>query len=280
MLKYKLINNDKIELEPSPDLNIKQILECGQVFRYKKMDFGYEIISLNHKAQVYCQEHGTIITCDDAKYFENYFDLTRDYATIKSKLSKHKLLNSAIQYGYGIRILKQDPVETILNFIISQNNNIPRIKKIIENICESFGENMGGYYSFPTINQLKQIPLQFFKDIKTGYRDKYLFETIQMLSCGFDLNCVYNMPSVLANKYLQKLPGVGPKVADCILLYGFGKQDVFPTDTWIKKVYADNLRMKTQVSANTISNYFVGLFGDLSGIAQQYLFYSKREKNE
>lgn len=271
------INDNVIFVPKSIDFDASQTLECGQVFRYKVTDFGYEVYSLNHKASIICQKDGTKIICDDVNYFIKYFDLLQDYATIKSELNKNEFVKDAIVFGEGIRILRQDPLETIISFLISQNNNIPRIKKIIEDICTNFGEKCDGYYAFPTLEQLKSIPKQFFTDIKCGYRDEYLYSTIQSICNGFDLNKVNTLTSNEANKYLCELKGVGNKVADCILLYGFHKTDVFPTDTWIKKIYLDYNPNGTDKTAVEIRNEFVQLYGDLSGYAQQYLFYSKRE---
>ena len=275
-MKYNVKNN-VIEIEDLSEFNIKHILECGQVFRFKTTPFGYEVHSLYHKARISC--HKTVkIECDDVKYFINYFDLDENYDTIKQKLKQNPLLEFAIGSGEGIRILRQNPIETIISFIISANNNIPRIKKIIESICEGYGQNMGDYYAFPTLEQLKTIPLEFFKKIGCGYRSEYLFSTIKALGETFNYENVYNMPTADAEKYLCTLKGVGPKVANCILLFGYRKTDVFPTDTWIKKVYAENFGGNL-TDANKIKQFFINMFGELSGFAQQYLFYSKREHN-
>ena len=278
MLEFT-VNKNEIFIPTSPDFSPQQTLECGQVFRFKTTAFGYEVYSLNHKATIICQKDGTKIVCDDVKYFINYFDLLTDYAKIKSELRKNAFLKDAILFGEGIRILRQDPIEAIISFLISQNNNIPRIKKILETICECYGERCDGYYGFPTLEKLKTIPKQFFTDIKCGYRDEYLFSTIQRLADGFDIQKIKQMSANDANIYLTKLKGVGNKVADCILLYGFYKTDVFPTDTWIKKVYADYNPENKNKTAIQIRNEFVSVYGNLSGYAQQYLFYSKREKN-
>lgn len=274
-----IVKNNEIFIPTSSDFNAKQTLECGQVFRFKQTAFGYEVYSLNHKATLICQKDGTKIVCDDVKYFINYFDLLTDYAKIKQELNGNAFVKNAISFGEGIRILRQDPIETIISFLISQNNNIPRIKKIIETICECYGEKCDGYFAFPTLQKLSTIPKQFFTDIKCGYRDEYLFSSIQKLASGFNIQAIKTMQSEQANKYLTELKGVGNKVADCILLYGFYKTDVFPTDTWIKKVYSDFNPSAKNKQAVQIRNEFVKTYGNLSGYAQQYLFYSKREKN-
>ncbi|MBE5738462.1 MAG: DNA-3-methyladenine glycosylase 2 family protein [Clostridiales bacterium] len=270
--------DDYILVSDLGDFNVEQTLECGQVFRFKKTDFGYVVYSLSHKADIYCQENTVKIVTKDKKYFIKYFDFYKNYGRIKSKLGKFPMLSSAIEYGSGIRILRSNPIEMIIEFIISQNNNIPRIKAIIEKICESYGENMGDYYAFPTIERLKEIPKEFFREIKCGYRDKYLYETIQAINTTFNVDDVYDMDTETARRELMKLKGVGRKVADCILLFGFGKTDVFPTDTWIvqayRKIYNDDTKDAIQISKLLLEE-----FGDLAGYAQQYLYYYIRESN-
>lgn len=270
-------HDDYIEVLDMSSLDMKQTLECGQVFRFKVRDFGYTLYSLEHKADIYCQNTIKIFT-KDKKYFINYFDFLTDYDKIKSSLSVYPILESAINYGSGIRILRNSPLEMIIEFIISQNNNIPRIKTIIEKICESYGENMGDYYAFPTLEKLKSIPLEFFTNIKCGYRDKYLYESIAMINDVVDIDAIYNMSTDDARRELMKFKGIGRKVADCILLFGYQKTDVFPTDTWLvqayNKIYDDNKK-----DAVAISKYFSEMFGDLSGYAQQYLYYYMRENS-
>jgi N-glycosylase/DNA lyase len=267
--------DDYIEVIESDSFDIKQTLECGQVFRYKVRDFGYTVYSLNHKADIYCQNTIKIFT-KDKKYFINYFDFCTNYDKIKSSLSVYPMLKSAINYGSGIRILRNNPLEMIIEFIISQNNNIPRIRSIIERICECYGENMGDYYAFPTLEKLKTIPKEFFTEIKCGYRDSYLYESIAMINESVNIDEIYNMTTDDARLELMKLKGVGRKVADCILLFGYQKTDVFPTDTWVvqayNKIYKDHKK-----DAIAISKHFVNMFGELSGYAQQYLFYHMRE---
>ena len=269
--------DDYIEVLSASDFDIKQTLECGQVFRYKVRDFGYTVYSSNQKADIYCQNGCTKIFCKDKKYFINYFDFCTNYAKIKSSLSVYPYLKPAIEYGNGIRILKGDLLEIIIEFIISQNNNIPRIQTIIEKICESYGKDMGDYYAFPTLEALKSIPLELFTNIKCGYRDKYLFDTIAMLNDDY-LDNLKKLSTADARACLLRLKGVGKKVADCILLFGLGKTDVFPTDTWIVKAYG-SLFDSSMTDAKKISIVLEKQFGKLSGYAQQYLFYQMRENS-
>lgn len=269
--------DEYFEVLDADSFDVKETLECGQVFRFKVRDFGYTIYSSDHKADIYCQNNTKIFT-KDKKYFIKYFDFLTDYDKIKSSLSVYPMLKSAINYGSGIRILHNDPLEMIISFIISQNNNIPRIKGIIEKICENYGSKIDDYYAFPTLEQLKSIPLEFFTSIKCGYRDKYLYESIAMLNELVFLDDIARMNTDDARLELMKLKGVGRKVADCILLFGYHKTDVFPTDTWIvqayNQIYGDNKK-----DAVAISKKFVEIFGELSGYAQQYMYYHMRENS-
>ena len=267
--------DDYILVEDLSSFDVKQTLECGQTFRFKVRDFGYTVYSSDQKADIYCQNDSIKIFTNNKKYFINYFDFCTNYARIKSSLEANPIMKNALNYGSGIRILRSDPLEMIISFIISQNNNIPRIKGIIEKICQGYGEERGDYFTFPTLEKLKEIPLEFFREIGCGYRDKYLFDSISKLSEEF-ISKISGLPTEDARVELMKLKGVGRKVADCILLFGFRKTDVFPTDTWVVKCY-NTLYNLQETNAVKISNHFVNMFGDLSGFAQQYLFYMTRE---
>lgn len=276
-MKYKEYE-DYIDIIDTTDFDIKETLECGQVFRYKVRDFGYTVYALDQKADIYCQNGGIKIFCKDKNFFIKYFDFCTNYDRIKASLSVYPMLEPAIQYGKGIRILNSDPLEMVIDFLISQNNNIPRIRKIIESICESYGENKGDYYAFPTLERLKSIPLEFFRSIGCGYRDKYLYESIAMIGDTINLDEIKNLPSDIARERLMKLKGVGRKVADCILLFGYHRTDVFPTDTWVVKAYNKLVSNDTK-DAIKISKYFADKFGNLSGYAQQYIYYQIRENS-
>lgn len=274
---YKVEDN-KIIITSLEDFDIQHILECGQVFRFTKINDGHYIVfSKDKKAEITTYDNYAIIESNDADYFVNYFDLNTDYGEIKNRLNSYNILKTPIIYGHGIRILKQDFFEMIISFVISANNNIKRIQGIIERICEFCGTKIGDYYAFPTLKQLLGVSIDDFKRFGAGYRAEYLYTICKQLQ-DYDLNKIINMPSDEARCELCKFMGIGPKVADCILLFGLNRQDVFPVDTWIMKVYKDTFG-GTLNNREKIAKYLVNYFGnDISGYAQQYLFYNKREE--
>jgi len=262
------------EIEKTPYFDMEQTLNCGQVFRFIENGGGFRILAENHIAQVRELSDRYEINCDDAAFFENYFDLNTDYAEIQAHFSDDALVSEAIEFGRGIHILKQNPLEMIFSFLISQNNHIPRIKGIIERLCAALGEDMGGYYAFPTLTALAGKDEAFYASIGAGYRAAYLARTAQELK-NTDLSALHALDTLSLRQELMKLHGVGRKVADCILLFGFNRFDVFPVDTWIKKVYKDEY---PSLPAEKLSALLVEKYGNYAGFAQQWLFYSKREK--
>ena len=275
-MKYT-VESDKIIIEDTSDFNAKHILECGQVFRFKKYDNYYRVYALDKFADVFTLDNGNvIIETSDPNFFVNYFDLNTNYDIIKQHLRKNDIMKSAIDYGYGIRILRQNNIEAAFSFIISANNNIARIQKIINSICEHLGEKCDGYYAFPSVQKLASAGEMFYASIGAGYRAAYLDKTAKLINSGFDMEVINSMSTESAVNYLIKLAGVGPKVADCILLYGYHRTDVFPVDTWIKKVYSSYFDSGA-TNPNQIRKNLVSSFTDMSGYAQQYLFYYKRE---
>ena len=265
----------KIVIEDLSDFKINHILDCGQVFRYRNDGDCYTLFAKNKNCLLRKENSRVIIETSDVDYFVDYFDLKRDYAEIKSILRRFDNMSQAVEFGEGIRILNQDPYEMIISFIISANNNIPRIKKIIERLCASLGENMGVYYAFPTPQAMASADIDFFASIGAGYRADYLFHTSKML-LDFDLDEVRRADTEEARKMLMRLKGVGKKVADCILLFAFHKTDLFPMDTWSKKIYL-SLGFPSDDDIGRMEKRLVGRFGDLSGFAQQYLYYYYRE---
>ena len=223
---------------------------------------------------------------DSIEEINHYFDLNRNYDELKSKLEKiDDYMKNSIEFGKGIRILNQDLWETIISFIISANNNIPRIKGIIDRLSEKYGEKLeydgSEYYSFPEPIALKDVSVAEYRSLGLGFRDIRLYETTQkILNNEFDLNGQWNLDTGTVYKNLLELSGVGPKVADCILLFSDLKRfDVFPIDVWIRRVMNDlyiHNDDETKVSKVQIQKLADEKFGSLKGLAQQYLFYWRR----
>ena len=274
---YK-IENDIIKVLDKSQFNPEHILECGQVFRYgKDENNNYFVISKNNKATIIEKENHYEIISNNTDYFVNYFDLNTDYNIIKTKLKQNKILSPMIDYGYGIRILKADPLEMIYSFTISQNNNIKRIKQIIERLCE-IGSANNNYKNFPTQSELFNAPLEFYESLGAGYRAKFLKElSVTLKDTNFEE--IKNLSTDEIYNFLINLKGIGPKVASCILLFGFSKTEKFPVDTWIEQVYYNHFS-KEKRKRPQIQEYFESEFGNFSGIAQQYLFFYEREKNK
>lgn len=283
--EYKIENIDSFELA--------DIFDCGQCFRWNKQDDGsYTGVFKNNVMNV--QKSGDTVTfkgiCDGniEEIVRDYFDLDRDYDEIKEQLSKiDENVKTSIEYGKGIRILNQDLWEMIISYIISANNNIPRIKGIIERLSQAYGKeidwNGEKYYTFPTAEELKDVSVEDFRKLGTGFRDIRLYETTHMILDGkVNLEQLQNNPNTLeVREQLLSLSGVGPKVADCILLFSTLKRfEVFPIDVWVRRVM-NELYIKNpdenKVNKKEIEKLAKEKFGNLAGIAQQYLFYWKRE---
>ena len=238
------------------------ILHSGQVFRYWQTENGWLVISGEHWAEIKINLGKMMITCDCAEYFFHYFDFATDYQIIKGTLTAPKLQN-AIAKGGGIRILHADFVEIVLSFIISANNNIKRFTKTLNEICEEFGNQTEcGYHSFPTLCQCEHITVEDFKRLGCGYRAPYLVKAIQQIK-QLDFSQLQKLSNLDLRYELLKISGVGPKVAACIMLFAFHRLDIAPIDTWIKKAIA-------QLSQQEQQNI---LYGQYSGVAQQYIFY-------
>ena len=286
-------SNDSVIIKGVKNFNIKQILECGQCFRWQRVtDTDYIVVSNRRVIEITQEDDQVIIhntNMDDFKnIWENYFDLNTDYEDIKEKLSKiDDNVKTSVGYGSGIRILNQDLWETIISFIISANNNIPRIKGIIDRISKKYGTevNWNGtkYYTFPTAEELSKASVEDLRALGLGFRDVRVYETTKkILNKEVDLNkLAEEKDTEKVREKLLTLPGVGPKVADCILLFSTLKRfEVFPIDVWVRRVMND-LYIKnpdeTKVNKREIEKLAKEKYGNLAGLAQQYLFYWKRE---
>ena len=271
----------------------KHIFECGQCFRWDEEDNGsYTGVVANNVLNVKKVDKEVIFSSLGADNLEelvvDYFDLNRNYEEIKDKLSKvDKYLENSIKYGSGIRILNQDLWETIISFIISANNNIPRIKGIINRLSYEYGTKIKWkgkeYYTFPTVQNLSKATVEDLRKTGLGFRDIRVYETTKkILEKKVDLSEIHKERNTeKVREILLTLSGVGPKVADCILLFSTLKRfDVFPIDVWVRRVMND-LYIKNEdeakVNKKEIEKLAKEKYGALEGIAQQYLFYNRKD---
>lgn len=288
------MEEQKYVLENAKSFNLRDIFECGQCFRWNKQEDGSYTGIWKENVLNIRQEDNKIIfkgICqngDIEKEVKEYFDLDRNYEEIKDKLAKiDENMKLSIKYGEGIRILNQDLWETIISFIISANNNIPRIKGIIERLSKKYGKeikwNNESYYTFPTAEELKNVTVEEYRNLGLGFRDIRLYETTKMINeKQIDLEKLKQNPNTQeVRDKLLTLSGVGPKVADCILLFSTLKRfEVFPIDVWVRRVMNELYIKKedeTKVSKKEIEKLAQEKFGNLAGMAQQYLFYWRRE---
>lgn len=286
------MKEQKYILQKPTSFSLKDIFECGQCFRWnKQQDESYMGVFGKNVIQVKKEKNQIIFTgiCENQiqQTIKYYFDLKRDYEKIKKQLSNiDPYIKKSIHYGEGIRILNQDLWETIISFIISANNNIPRIKGIIERLCQTYGTpikwNNNIYYTFPTPEQLQHVTVEQYRKLGLGFRDIRLYETTQMVvKKQIDLEKLKANPNThQVREQLLTLSGVGPKVADCILLFSDLKRlEVFPIDVWVRRVINDlyiKQQDETKVKKQQIEKIAQQKFGELAGIAQQYLFYWRR----
>ena len=265
----------------------EHIFECGQCFRWERLEDGSYTGIAGGKPLILSSRENELIFKNTPRnefdvFWKRYFDLDTDYLAVKSRLTGDAVLMRAVTYGSGIRILRQDLWECILSFIISANNNIPRIKGIIERFCTLFGTPVDFcgrmFYTFPAAEQLLHVTAKDLGPLKAGYRDKYILDAIYKVNSGeVDLQLVEQAPVDTARAELMKICGVGPKVADCILLFGAGKREAFPVDVWVRKVL--NTLYHESLDRKSVRQFAENKFGNDAGFAQQYLFYYMRENH-
>ncbi len=271
-------SKNEVIIENIDDFDLSETFNCGQCFRWNQaIGSTFTGVAYGRVLNVSKEENrlilsGNNIEKDFEHIWQNYFDLNTDYKNIKLQLAKlDSNLAVACQYAPGIRILRQEPWETLCSFIISQNNNIPRIKGIIERFCELFGEEIESrFFAFPTCETVANLSLSDLAQIKCGFRDKYILDAARKVATGVvNFEVIKNSPLDEARSELMKIKGVGPKVAECTLLYGFHRLEAFPVDVWMKRA------METFFPGKT-SSYF----GEFAGIAQQYIFHYSRMNPE
>ncbi len=254
------------------DLDLEQTLDCGQSFRWTKQNDGsFSGVAFGKYVNISLDGTDMIIknaVPEDEKIWRDYFDLELDYGKIRGDISKlHPVLEEAARYAPGIRILRQEPYEALCTFIISQNNNIKRIKGIVARLCKSFGDVIDeGVYTFPTAERLAELTPDDLAPLRAGFRNRYIIDSAKKVaSHEVDLELCKTADYDTARAELMKITGVGVKVADCTLLFGMHRVEAFPVDVWMKRAME---KLFPGMSAND--------FGEYAGIAQQYIFHYSR----
>lgn len=276
-----------IKIELKNNFNLDSTVTCGQIFRYYKLeDNSYDIILKDRVINVYKKDNYIIASSNNEDDLEivvrNYFDLDNDYENInKYLLEKDSLLKDAIMFSCGLMMIRQDPFETLIEYIISANNGVPNITSALNNIAKKYGKkvlfNKKEYYLFPSYKDLKDVTKEEFRECKVGFRDKYLESIIYKLNNNIiNLDDFNKLDSNEAMDKLMKNNGIGPKVASCILLFAYQRYDVFPVDTWVKKIMESNYNI---IGEKNIREFASKTYGKYSALAIQYLFNYSRNKN-
>ena len=264
-----------MHLASASELDIVKTFECGQCFRWNADENGvYYGVCRGFPAKVW-QADGEvyIMSAAPGSLWRDYFDLDRDYAEISRSFNGGDYLDKCVEYGMGIRILRQEPWEALCSFIISQCNNITRIKGIVERLCESFGDEVEfdgrKFYSFPAVDKLAFLDEAELAVLRSGYRAPYIINAARQILTGeLDLDELIACDYYAAKKKLLTLNGVGEKVANCVVLFGLYHMEGFPVDVWIKRALKEHFP----------KDFDPATLGPYAGIAQQYIFYHIREK--
>ena len=268
----KISSKKTIVISDVRDLDLEQTLDCGQSFRWTKQDDGsFSGVAFGKYVNISLDGTDMVIknaVPEDEKIWRDYFDLELDYGKIREDISRlHPVLEDAARYAPGIRILRQEPYEALCTFIISQNNNIKRIKGIVARLCESFGDELEqGVYTFPTAERLAKLTPEDLAPLRAGFRNRYIIDSAKKVaSHEVDLELCKTADYDTARAELMKITGVGVKVADCTLLFGMHRVEAFPVDVWMKRAME---KLFPDMTAND--------FGEYAGIAQQYIFHYSR----
>lgn len=278
--------NGSVILEGTRDFDVAQTFDCGQCFRFAKgQDGAYSGVAFGRYLKVRQEADSVILVNTDSEDFrdlwKDFFDLDTDYSQIKKAIATDEVIINAMNAAGGIRLLRQDLWECLISFIVSQNNNIPRIKKIIEALCTNYGKPLdtpdGIRYIVPEPEALAAADINDLHALGTGYRDEYILLTARKVADGtFDLGELSKMPTPEARKELLALKGIGGKVADCILLFGMHRTEVCPHDVWVKRIFTEKYHIEniTEKKGYALAG---GKWGQYAGVAQQYLFFAERE---
>lgn len=274
------------------DFDLTQTLECGQCFNFHKLDDDeYLVVAFGNAIKIKQEKHRLIFfntkISDVRNIWIHYFDLDRDYAKIKNYLRrKDPLLRDAVKEFSGVRLMNQEFHSALISFIISQNKQIPHIKKICRDICEHYGKYIGEIegikcYSFPTIDELSRITEKQFRDLKTGFRAPYLVDACHKLKSGeISEEKLISQDCDDCRCSLTSIKGVGDKVANCAMLFSLGKREAFPIDVWIYRIMVDKYFDGKQVSKDEIAEFAKKKYGKYGGYAQQYMFAARNNIKE
>ncbi len=270
------------------DINLKDTITCGQIFRYyNEDDNSYTIILSDRVVNIKKENDSLIVKSNNEDDLENiirnYLDLDRDYNLLNKKLKKvDRTLENIIEYCKGFKIINQPKFECIISYIISANNGVPQIRNAVNNISEKYGKkiifNGKDYYLFPTPDDLKNVNVEDYRNLKVGFRDKYIYEFVNKVNNKeIDLYSICNMDSETATKYLMENKGIGEKVSSCILLFSYSRLDVYPIDTWVKKFMKEKYNIE---GVNNIKNFTKEKYDKYTGLIIQYMFHYNRNKEK
>lgn len=267
------------------DFDIDSTITCGQIFRYELIDDTYIIVIKDRVISIKKDGKYLLIESNNENnlldVITDYFDLKRDYKKITSDLiNMDKRLEDAVNYSSGLHMIHQDPFETVIEYVISQNNRVPSIANSLNMIALKYGKevifNNKKYYLFPEYSKLKDVSVEEYRLCKVGFRDKYIYDIVQAINLNLlDLNKIYEMNDTDALNYLIGFKGIGNKVASCILLFAYHKFNVYPIDTWVKKYMKDEYGIETEKDIKKFTNE---KYMEYSGLAIQYMFNYKRNK--
>ena len=268
------------------DIDLPSTIECGQIFRYiKEENNSYTIILKDRVVNIKNEGNSLIIKSnnenDIEKVIRNYLDLDKNYDELnKELLKKDESLKDIIDSCKGFKIINQDKFECTISYILSANNGVPQIRNSLNLISEKYGKKVNfegkDYYLFPSPSNLEKVQIEDYRNLKTGFRDKYLYEFVKKVNNKeFDLEKINNMISQDAMDYLMTNKGIGEKVSSCILLFSYSRLDVFPIDTWVKKFMKEKYNIE---GVNNIRKFTEEKFGKYSGLVIQYMFHYKRNK--
>lgn len=282
-MKYQF-KDDKLIITEVKPFDLSKSCACGQAFRWIENKENGSWSCMLRSCPVIVQQHDDeliIAPCrpGEERRFIDYFDLERDYSKIEAMIAENERLSVCLSDATGIRVFNQDPFESLISFIISANNNIKRISGIIDRLCKYCGERIIFYdkefFAFPEPDAIASLSIEELKEIGTGYRAPYIKASAQRIADGYDLEGLRTISLADARRELLTFPGVGPKVADCVLLFSLGHTDAFPVDVWIGRAMKE-LFFDSEPPTKTELNRVIESIGSCSGIVQQYIFYYAR----